>query len=367
MIAPLGSIIDDHRVVVCVGTGGVGKTTSAAAVALEAAERGRRAVVVTIDPAKRLADALGLEALGNTPTRIDVGPVDPGFAETGEMWALMLDTKGTFDDLIARYAGDDEQAARIHNNRFYQNISTAMSGTQEYMAMEKLYELYHEERFDLLVVDTPPSRNALDFLEAPGMLTRLLENRLYRALMAPGRGVVRAVGAATQALVRQLSRIVGTDVVDDALAFFRAFEGMEAGFSQRAQEVRALLSSDDACFVLVASPRPDAVENAKFFAQQLLEGGIEVRALVANRLHPYSTAITAAEVAKKQRNTSPERSDCWQALLDYQTLAEREANALAELTEEIGEDVPQARVALLADDVCDLDGLRQVQAQLFPG
>ena len=174
-MATLRELVEQRRILVCCGSGGVGKTTTAAVLALEAARAGRRAVVVTIDPAKRLADALGLEGLTGTPSRIEGD-------WPGELWALMLDTKSTFDDLVVENASSPEQGERILTNRFYRNISGALSGTQEYMAMEKLYELNQRTEFDLVVVDTPPTRNALDFIDAPRRLTRFLDHRLFRMI-----------------------------------------------------------------------------------------------------------------------------------------------------------------------------------------
>jgi len=274
-----GALVAERSILVTTGTGGVGKTTIAAALALQGARTGRRACVVTVDPAKRLADALGIESLGNTPKRID-GPWP------GELSALMLDTKGTFDDLVHRYAATPEQARSILDNRLYRNISGALSGTQEYMAMEKLYELHDSTDFDLIVVDTPPTRHALDFLEAPNRLTRFLDNRIFRLLVMPTRAYLRAVSAATHAFLRTVSRVVGTEVVSDVIAFFEAFEGMEAGFRDRAASVRALLAAPETAFVLVTSPRPDAVQEASFFASRLAEAHIAVALLVINRLHP---------------------------------------------------------------------------------
>src|SRR5688500_12179490 len=223
----LGSLPAEASIVICCGSGGVGKTTTAAAIALEAARLGRRACVVTIDPAKRLADALGLESLTNRPGQIEGD-------WSGELWALMLDTKTTFDDLVGRYAASPEQAQGILGNRLYRNISGALSGTQEYMAMEKLYELHVGGQFDLVVVDTPPTRNALDFLDAPRRLSRFLDNRIFRLLMMPTRAYMRAVSVATQAFLRTISKVIGNEVVSDAVAFFNAFEGMEQGFRERA-------------------------------------------------------------------------------------------------------------------------------------
>ena len=199
----LAQLVGERSIIICWGSGGVGKTTTAAAIAVEGARQGRRACVVTIDPAKRLADALGLAGgLTNEPRRI-AGPWP------GELWAVMLDTKTTFDNLVVTYAADAEQAERILANRFYRNISGALSGTQEYMAAEKLYELHEEADFDLVVVDTPPTRNALDFLDAPERLNRFLDHRLYRILMTPTRAYLKAVNVAAQAFLRTLSKVVG--------------------------------------------------------------------------------------------------------------------------------------------------------------
>ncbi len=184
----------------------------------------------------------------------------------------MLDTKSTFDDLVTRNATDPEQAERILQNRFYRNISGALSGTQEYMAMEKLYELHQQTDFDLVVVDTPPTRNALDFIDAPRRLSRFLDHRLFRMVTSPGRGIVKAVNMAAQTFLRTVAKVVGAEVIDDAIAFFQAFEGMEQGFRERADAVFHLLSDDDTAFVLVASPRRDTIEEARFFATKLARG-----------------------------------------------------------------------------------------------
>jgi len=337
----LAAIVGAARVVVCCGTGGVGKTTTAAALALLAARSGRRVVVVTIDPARRLADALGLGELTNEPRRVSLDGV------AGTLDALMLDPKTTFDDLVVRYAKDPDQAERILANRFYANVSEGLSGTQEYMAMEKLYELHESGRFDLIVIDTPPTRNALGFLDAPRLLNRMLDNRLYRVLITPTRGIVRAVNAAAHAVVHQLTRVVGGEVVDDAIAFFRAFEGMEKGFDERAASVGALLHSPETAFVLVASPRRDTAVEAEHFARQLRDDAIAVRALVINRATPdFGDAAVDAD-----RDDPAAR-----ALADFRAAAAAERTLVEELRNDVRPDAVVV-VPLLGDDVHDVTGL----------
>jgi anion-transporting ArsA/GET3 family ATPase len=355
----LTSLVTDKAIVVCCGSGGVGKTTTAAALAVEGARRGRRACVVTIDPAKRLADALGLESLTNTAGRVEVDPSWPG-----ELWALMLDTKSTFDALIGRYAGEPEQVERILNNRMYRNIAGALSGTQEYMAMEKLYELHDEGHFDLIVIDTPPTRNALDFLDAPRRLTRFLDNRIFRIVVMPTRAYLKAVSVATQAFLRTISRVVGNQVVGDAIAFFQAFEGMEEGFRNRAQAVLELLSDKDTAFVLVASPRRDAVDEAAYFAERLQESSIGVDALVVNRVHPQFEVERSGARERARTLAGTPLAPLYENLADFAEIAEREEAYYSDLTKRLA-GAAVAKVPFLADDVHDLDGLATVASYLF--
>ncbi|MDQ3106942.1 MAG: AAA family ATPase [Actinomycetota bacterium] len=347
-MSALDDLVRQRSIIVCCGSGGVGKTTTAAALALEAARQGRRACVVTIDPAKRLADALGLESLSNVPGRI---PGDwPGCLD-----ALMLDTKSTFDSLVTTYAATPEQAEAILANRLYRNMAGALSGTQEYMAMEKLHELAAGGAYDLIVIDTPPTRNALDFLDAPRRLTRFLDNRIFKLLMLPTRAYLKAVSFATQAFLRTISKVVGGEVVADAVAFFQAFEGMEEGFRNRAAEVLAMLKDSGTAFVLVTSPRRDAVEEAAFFADKLGESEIAVDGLVVNRVHPsFGTApVPSAELGDLAIN-----------LADFRRIAEREEHHVAALASRIAP-APVGRVPFLVDDVHDLDGLAVVGTHLF--
>ena len=354
----LRQLVDERRILVCCGSGGVGKTTTAAVLALEAARAGRRAVVVTIDPAKRLADALGLEGLTGTPTKIEGD-------WPGELWALMLDTKSTFDDLVAANASTPEQGRRILENRFYRNISGALSGTQEYMAMEKLYELHQRTDFDLVVVDTPPTRNALDFIDAPRRLSRFLDHRLFRMITAPGRGLARAVNMAAQTFLRTVAKVVGAEVIDDAVAFFQAFEGMEEGFKARADAVLRLLSDDDTAFVLVASPRRDTIEEAQYFAAKLAEADIAVRALIVNRMHPaFGDGLAEATRERAVTLDGTELGGLYRNLAEFQLVASREEEHLAGLAEAVAP-APVVRVPFLPTDVHDIAGLTEVASHLM--
>jgi len=357
--ATIDEVVLDRSIIICCGSGGVGKTTIAAAFALQAARLGRSACVVTIDPARRLANALGLDDLTNRPTRIEG-------AWPGELHAMMLDPKGTFDDLVQRYSDTAEQAEDIKVNRIYRNLTGTLSGTQEYMAMEKLYELVEEGGFDLVVVDTPPSRNALDFLDAPRRLTHFLENRVFQALMAPTRVGLRFMGVAAHALLRTISKVAGADIVSDAVAFFQAFEGMEEGFRVRAIRVRELLARPDTAFVLVASPRPDSVDEAVHFADKLVESKMSVTALVVNRVQPrFAEDEQLASLLRGAEGGSGRAFDqLVENLRGYTAASDREEQAFADLVVKVAP-APVYRVPLLDSDVHDLDGLATIADLLF--
>lgn len=361
----LDAVVAGARVVVCCGSGGVGKTTTAAVIGIEAARRGRRVVVVTIDPARRLADALGLpDGLSGIPQRVALEHTEGG----GELWAMMLDTPAMFERVVRAHASDDEQADRIVENRLYQNIAGALSGTQEYMASEALHELHADERFDLVVVDTPPSRNALDFLEAPGVLSRFLDHKVFKLLMMPTRTGMKVLSVATQPILRAIGRIVGSDVLADTVAFFQAFAGMDVGFRERAQEVTTLLHDDRTRFVLVSSPQRETVSEAAWFADQLGEQGFSVAATVVNRLHPRFGDGTVAD-ASRRAATAIERGDAevaalWANLAELRTIADAERAELAPLIGRVG---PGAivEVPLLPGDVHDVTALTILGTHLF--
>jgi anion-transporting ArsA/GET3 family ATPase len=375
----IAELAAESRVVICCGSGGVGKTTIAAVLALEGARRGRNTCVVTIDPAKRLADALGLEALSDAPSAIarDRWDEDGTAAPGGSIAALMLDTKSTFDQLVTGNAETDEQAQRILDNRFYRNVSGALGGTQEYMAMEKLHELHEHGNFDLIVVDTPPTRHALDFLDAPRRLVRLLDNRIFRMLMMPTRAYLKVASVAVQTFLRTVSRVVGSEVIDDVVAFFRAFEGMEAGFRARALAVEELLAAPDTAFVLVTSPRRDALEEAQFFARQLEQGGQQIDALIVNRVHPMfgdeapaglrAAAAELQKLAADDAGNGPAAAQLaarYENLADFREVAEIEREHLRGVHERVGS-ASITYVPYLSRDVYDFAALREIGGLLF--
>lgn len=363
--APRGleRLVTERSIIVCAGSGGVGKTTTSAALAVLGARLGRRTAVVTIDPARRLAGALGLETLGNDPHPIE-GPWGPG----GELWAMMLDAKSTFDEVVGRYAGSAEQAQAIYQNRLYRNISGVLSGTQEYMALEKLYELHEDERFDLIVVDTPPTRHALDFLNAPQRLVRFLDNRIFRLLMTPTRVGLRALNVAAHLLIRTISRVAGGEVVNDTIDFFSAFEGMERGFRARAGRVLDLLTDPATAFVVVAAPRPDAVADAVYFAGRLGDSTAGVDGLVVNRLYPRFNPVSFHDDAGEEQRSSRQGEGDGEApapaalrdlLLNLEEL-NRVAAGEQRYVEQLRRELPGVPVALVPyfpDEVNDLDGL----------
>ena len=279
LMASVGDLLEGKRVCICAGSGGVGKTTTSAAIAAGMATRGKKVAVLTIDPAKRLADSLGLPELGNEERRVDPAlfteaGVDPG---DGELWAMMLDPKATFDEVVRKHAPDEETRERILANRIYQQLSNALAGSQEYMAMEKLFEIWAEDRYDLLVLDTPPSRNALDFLEAPKRLTQFIEGRALRVFMAPTGIAAKVAGRGTSAVFSILKRITGVDLLQDLAEFFQAMSGMVGGFRERARRVNELLADSQSMFLVVCGPQGEPIDEAVYFHRKLVEAQAAVR------------------------------------------------------------------------------------------
>jgi anion-transporting ArsA/GET3 family ATPase len=370
----INELVDHKQIIVCAGAGGVGKTTTAASIALRAATQGKRTAVLTIDPARRLASSLGLEELSNDPRRVDDSKFEEaGLDATGELWALMLDTKTTFDEVVMQYAPSREQAERIINNRFYRNISGTLSGTQEYMAMEKLYELYSEGAYDLIVIDTPPTRNALDFLDAPKRMTDFFESRVLRWFLLPymkaGGGIMRVANMAATTFLKIVKRIVGAEVLEDTAEFFANLEGMYDGFKERARQVAALLQSDSTSFVVVTSPSAASVEEATFFAQRLNESGLPFGALVVNRVHPhYGDGIGVKPRQFQRLEKGDEYAQLLVKLLDNEESFMRVVELEEANLETLSRKVPRhrwVRVPYLEREAVDFPGLVGIADQLF--
>ena len=356
------------RVIVCCGSGGVGKTTTAAAIALRAAEQGRTVVVLTIDPARRLAQSMGLTELDNVP-RVVAG-VDT--AKGGELHAMMLDMKRTFDEIVAAHS-TPERAELIFTNPFYQSLSSSFAGTQEYMAMEKLGQLRALDEWELIVVDTPPSRSALDFLDAPQRLGRFLDGRMLRMLLAParagGRAYFKVVSASFGLFTRVLTKIIGTEVLRDLSAFVGALETMFGGFRERSQKTYELLKAPGTAFVVVAAPEPGALREASYFVDRLSAEKMPLAGLVLNRMRSNpAPALSAerAEVAADALDEAGEHGLTSAALRVHAArarLAGRDRRMRDRFTSAHPE-VPLVEVPAMSTDVHDLDGLRRVSAEL---
>jgi anion-transporting ArsA/GET3 family ATPase len=373
-MSAIADITHRKEIIVCAGSGGVGKTTTAAAIALRAAVEGRKTVVLTIDPARRLASSLGLKELTNKPVKVGARKfAAAALKPEGELYAMMLDTKTTFDRVIEQYAPSPQQAQQIIDNRFYRNISGTFSGTQEYMAMEKLYELYADGGFELIVIDTPPTRNALDFLDAPRRLIDFFDSRVLRWFLLPymkaGGGIMRFANMAATTFLRVVKRVIGTEALEDTAEFFQSLEGMYDGFKQRARDVAALLRSDVTSFVVVTSPADDSVSEATFFASRLNESGLPFGALVVNRVHPpYGDGITVRARHLAKLETSGDTGRLLAKLLDneeaFMRVVKLERANLASLARKI----PRHRwvwVPYLEQEAVDFQGLNAIGDRLF--
>jgi anion-transporting ArsA/GET3 family ATPase len=383
-------LLDDPRtrIIVCCGSGGVGKTTTAAALGLRAAGRGRHVVVLTVDPARRLAQSMGLDVLDNTPRPV---PLDgaAGPPGGGSLHAMMLDMKRTFDEIVEAHS-DPDRAAQILANPFYQSLSSSFAGTQEYMAMEKLGQLRRADEWDLIVVDTPPSRSALDFLDAPQRLSRFLDGRLIRLLTAPtrasGHAYLKVVNAGIGMFTGVVTKVIGAQLLRDAQTFVAAFDTMFGGFRERAEDTYRLLQTPGTSFLVVATPEPDALREASYFVERLSEDRMPLAGLVLNRVHRSPAArlsaarsLAAAE-ALQASTDSPSQPPGLRgggaaatavaprhplAVTALRLHAERMQLAAAErrLAQRFTAahpGVPVARVPAQPEDVHDLDGLRVI-------
>jgi anion-transporting ArsA/GET3 family ATPase len=363
-------ILEDKQVCICAGSGGVGKTTTSAAIALGMAASGLKVCVLTIDPAKRLADSLGLKQLGNEASRVDPALfAEHGLALDGELWAMMLDAKATFDELVRRHAPDEESRDRVLNNRIYQQISSALAGSQEYMAMEKLFELHSEGRFDLLVLDTPPTRDALDFLEAPRRLTQFIEGRSLKVFMKPTGIGMRLAGRGVSAMFGILRRIVGFDLLADISEFLQAFSGMVDGFQERAKRVNELLADPGTSFLVVCGPQGEPIDEAVYFHRKLVEAKLPIGGVIVNKVH-YATEPGGPDGEDLRASLAGllDSEDLAQRVAenfaDYQALAARDAANIDHLAAELRTS-SVIRVPYLDEDVHDLAGLAELDRYLF--
>ncbi|MET9338668.1 ArsA family ATPase [Nonomuraea sp. NPDC003804] len=369
-VLDVDAILDDRgtRIVVCCGSGGVGKTTTAAALGLRAAERGRRSVVLTVDPARRLAQSMGLTELDNTPRLVHT-------AGEGQLFAMMLDMKRTFDEIIEAHA-DPERARQILTNPFYQSLSSSFAGTQEYMAMEKLGQLRRSDEWDLIIVDTPPSRSALDFLDAPERLGRFLDGRFIRLLMAPakagGRSAFKLFNAGFGLVAGAMTKLLGAQVIKDLQTFVSALDAVFGGFRQRAEMTYKLLQAPGTAFVVVASPERDAMREASYFVERLAEERMPLAGLVINRVHEspaVALSATRSAAAAEELESRGEheltaavlRLHAGRMQLAAREHREREHFLSAHPT------VPVVQVAAMSEDVHDLTGLHEIGRLLAAG
>jgi anion-transporting ArsA/GET3 family ATPase len=361
------------RIVVCCGSGGVGKTTLAAALGVRAAENGRRVVTLTIDPAKRLAQSLGLTELDNTPRKV------PGIksAKTGgELHAMMLDMKRTFDEIVEAHASP-AKAAQILANPFYQSLSSSFAGTQEYMAMEKLGQLRKSDRWDLIVVDTPPSRSALDFLDAPGRLARFLDGRFIRMLLVPakagGRGYLRVMQAGLGVVTGAMTKLLGTQLLSEVQTFVAAMDTMFGGLRERSEATAKLLRTPGTAFVVVAAPEPDALREATYFVERLVEEDMPLAGVVVNRVHRSAVPeLSAGKAISAAEALAEGGADASLAAGVLRTHAQRMQQQASEEKKIAGfslalPSVHMASVPAFAEDVHDLVGLRRLAVALCDG
>ena len=358
-------LLEGKRIVICAGSGGVGKTTTSAALAMGMAADGFKVAVVTIDPAKRLANALGMKELGNEPRLVDPERFSPhGIEMEGELWAMMLDAKRTFDALIEKLAPDDRTRDEVFANRIYQQLSSAVAGSQEFTAIAKLYELDQEGGFDLLVLDTPPSRNALDFLNAPQRLKGFFGGRAVRMFLRPAGLSGKVLGRGTGMVFSLLKRVTGVDLLQDLSVFFRTLGGMIDGFTERADRVEALLGDPATTFLIVTSPRHDPAEEAIHFHRKLAEAAMPFGGLVVNRVHTAPSADGALPRALASELGADLARRVGESAHELAALAARDDAGVEHLIEQLGSP-PTIVVPELDDDVHDIDGLVQVREYLF--
>jgi anion-transporting ArsA/GET3 family ATPase len=365
----LAKRLHGKRVCICAGPGGVGKTTTSAAIALGLARRGQKVVVLTIDPAQRLAGALGLSELDGEPHLVDPSMLSEHGIELrkgGELWAMTLDVKGTFDALIHRLAPDEQTREEVLSNRIYQELSSAVAGSQEFTAIARLYELDREGEFDVIVLDTPPSRNALDFLDAPGRLGQFFEGRALRVFLVPGGFAARFLGRGTGLVLAMFTRVTGIDLMGDISTFFRSLGGITEGINERARGTGALLREDPTVFMVITSPEPEPAREAMYFAGKLHEAGMHRAGLIVNRMH--LEGLHGHDIEELRALLSEQLGDELAArvaanLADFDVLSRRDRESVSALSHTFGDSDPLL-IPHLDGDV-DLRGLAEIERHLF--
>jgi len=364
----LAKRLADKHVIVCVGSGGVGKTTISAALALGLALRGRKVAVVTIDPANRLAAALGLDELSGEPHRIDPGLLgSQGVRRGGELWAMMLDAKRTFDQIVTRLEPDPEKLRAILENPVYRELSTAVAGSHEMSAIAKLYELHSEHEFDTIVLDTPPSRNALDFLNAPGRLLGFLNGRALQVFLAPSGLTARLFGRGTGLVFGIFARVTGIDMFSELSRFFGSLAGVMDGFGEQTRAVSELLRAPETEFAIITSPEPEPAREASYLAARLREAGMRRAGLIVNRVHTEGLhGRTPEQVIDLLESDlgAPLAARVAANLADFDVLARRDAATVTKLSDELGESSP-VLVPYLDEDIQDLAGLARIAGHLL--
>jgi anion-transporting ArsA/GET3 family ATPase len=375
----LARLVAERRILVCVGSGGVGKTTTAASLGLAGARAGRKTLVLTIDPAKRLANALGLDRLGHDEQEVQGDKLLPILAQTGggggrgSLHAMMLDQKRAFDEIVERYAADPQSRQRIFDNRIYQQISSRLAGSHEYAAMSKLYEIARQERYDLIVLDTPPTANALDFLDAPERVSAAIDSPaiqwLVKPYLAAGKFSLKAVGMGAAFVLRRLARFVGSAFLEDMARFFVEFNTILAGFRERAKEVFEIMRRPDVGFVLVSSPEPMSIDEAIYFHGKLAESRMPLGAFVVNRVHEQGPPVIGREALIGKLTARPElrgytpddvvqvAADLDRTYREFQSMAQIDAKQIARLRERAGAGTPLVSVPFFDRDIYDVEGL----------
>ncbi|MFZ5479883.1 MAG: ArsA family ATPase [Myxococcota bacterium] len=370
----LDALVRDRRLLVCVGSGGVGKTTTAASLALRGALSGRRVLVLTIDPARRLANSLGLSEFGNTEVRIDLGQR----TSAGELWAMMLDARSTMDDVIRRVAKDPVTRDAIFANKIYRHMAGSFSGSQEYMATERLYDVHASDRYDLIVLDTPPVKNALDFLESPGRLARFLDRQIMKWFLTPyeeekvfGKRLIMGTSAV---VYRLLGHIFGREFLDELSVFFTLFRDLYDGFRERHEAVGRMFGSDTTSFVVVSAPTEPSVDVATFFLEELRARKLPLGGVIVNQVHRCTQVVPDVDtlLGAAARELDPSVAPSVLARLGaahrrLRDLALLEGARVDQVSRAAGRDTWVKTVPRLPDEVNDLDGLLALHPHLFGG